>query len=134
MDNFNNLREAASRQATPPPARAWNKLEQRLDADIVYTKRKKSIRRKQLVSIASFAVLVSIFYVIINESKKTPPPIAHGQISVWEELAIDDQPGLYDLDNLRNLNAAFQGTDYLNGLLGNQSSSGTNFLRIKGTH
>ena len=132
MDNFQNIREAAQQQATPPPSRAWNKLEQKLDADIVQAKRVKRLRRNRLYSFASMALLISVFYLIVHESKKTPP-IAHGQIASWEELSLDDEPGLYNLDYLRNLNATFD-SDYLNGLLGNQSSSGTNFLRIKGTH
>lgn len=132
MDNFHKIREAAKQQSTAPPAQVWRKLEQRLDADIVHTKRTKSIRRNRLYTMASLALLVSVFYLIINESKKTPPAL-HGQIASWEELTFDEEPGLYNLDNLRNLNAAFD-NDYLNGLLGNQSSSGTNFLRINGTH
>ncbi len=134
MENYNNLRKAATQHSTPPRPQAWNRLEQKLDADLVSIKRKKSRLKYRFMAAAVCALLVSVFYLIIQESNKSTPTLAHGQIAVWEELALVEDPGLYDLDNLRKLNLAFKTTDYLNGLLGNQSSSGTNFLRIEGTH
>lgn len=134
MDNFKNIREDAAQHTEAPRPQAWNRLEQKLDADIVSTKRRKSKFRTRLLTAASFAILVSVFYLIVQESQKTPPPLAHGQIASWEELYSDEDTGFYDLENLRKLNLAFETADHLNGLLGSQSSSGTNFLRIEGTH
>jgi hypothetical protein len=134
MDNYDNLRKAAAQHSTTPRPLAWNRLEQKLDADLVSIKRKKTKLKYRLMAAAACALLISVFSVIVQESNKSTPLLAHGQIAAWEELASSEDSGLYDLDNLRRLNLAFQTTDYLNGLLGNQSSSGTNFLRMEGTH
>jgi len=133
MKNFDKVREAASQHTTTPPPRAWNKLEQKLDADIVDDKRRKSLTRSRIMAGSLLLLTVSIFYLIVQESHKTPPPLAHGQIAAWEDLDHHGgDKGLYDLDNLRKLDLAFKGLglhqDHFNGLLGNQSTSGTNLL------
>ena len=106
MDNYSKLREEANGYRVEPSGKAWERVEQKLDNNLVKTQRKKDAMKRRMLSVMGVSLILICTYLIIHESRK-PTFVDMGQIASWEDLKVQDDD-FYNLQNVRLLDTAYR--------------------------
>lgn len=113
VDKMDELRKLASEYTAAPPHRTWQRVQHKLDSDIISHRHRRQRQKNFCYSIAaSVAIFASLNYIFAECKKDTQ--IHQGQIAEWETLESTDQE-FYLIANIHSLNKAY--TKLSSGLL-----------------
>ena len=105
MDKMDELRKLASEYEAVPPDITWQRVQHKLDSDIISHRHRRQRQKNFCYGIAvSVAIFASLNF-IFSECKKDTL-IHQGQVAEWETLESTD-PEFYWIENIHSLNEAY---------------------------